>query len=185
MDDVTLDVAEKVVEPNSAATVKPKCCIHIVSEQSFDSDVKEFNESTLKKYRTVLAARRKFNMSDKNFNLPVSLNNYDCYHTQCYRKFTAVKKQKLVEISEADIKSLCYPEEINSNETDILAPTAIPKKNSSRQKKIVQNQTTDVLSIPDDSDYGYVMGKDIKYPLGLHGKHNELSFLAKNICLPD
>lgn len=144
MDDSTLDVAENVLEPNSAATVSRKCCIHIVSEKNPNSDVKEFNEFTLQKCQSVLAARRKFNMSYKNFDLPVSVNNYDCYHTLCYRKFTAIKKEKLLEISEADIKSLCYPEEINLNETETLASSTIPKI-SSRQKKIVQNQTTGIL----------------------------------------
>lgn len=42
----------------------------------------------------------------------------------------------------------------------------------------------DVMSIPHDSEYGYVVEIDIIYPTKLHDKHNEFPFLADNICPP-
>lgn len=136
-DNSTLDVAENIPKLVSSASVMRKCCIHFENNTVSDSDLKEFSESALKKCQIILAARRKFNMSYTNFNLPVSVNSYDCYHTPCYRKFTAVKREKLLEISETDIKTLCYAQADDNlsqtqDETDVV-PT-IPKIRS-RQKK--------------------------------------------------
>ena len=46
-------------------------------------------------------------------------------------------------------------------------------------------ETLDFMSIADDADYGYVFEVDINYPKSLHEKHNDLPFLAENICVPD
>ena len=43
----------------------------------------------------------------------------------------------------------------------------------------------DIMSVSNDAEYGYVFEVDINYPECLHEKHNELPFLAQNMCPPD
>jgi len=37
-----------------------------------------------------------------------------------------------------------------------------------------------ITEIADDSEYGYIFEVDLKYPLKLHNKHNDLSFCCNN-----
>ncbi|XP_071055058.1 uncharacterized protein [Onthophagus taurus] len=40
-------------------------------------------------------------------------------------------------------------------------------------------------NVSDTSDYGYILNVDIEYPRELHDLHNDLPFLAENICPPN
>ncbi|XP_071054991.1 uncharacterized protein [Onthophagus taurus] len=40
-------------------------------------------------------------------------------------------------------------------------------------------------NVSDTSDYGYILDVDIEYPRELHDLHNDLPFLAENICPPN
>lgn len=42
----------------------------------------------------------------------------------------------------------------------------------------------DVLSIPDESEYGYILEVDVEYPKALHDLHSDLPFLVENIVPP-
>lgn len=41
-----------------------------------------------------------------------------------------------------------------------------------------------ILNIPDDSDYGYILEVDLEYPISLHNWHNDLPFCAQNYAPP-
>ena len=63
--------------------------------------LKEFVNDTLNKCVYILSIRKESNLHSNNVILPQEVNEYQTYHVECYRRFTAVpQKYKNAAITE-------------------------------------------------------------------------------------
>lgn len=118
----------------------PQCCIHII--ENVGENVKLFTQETLDKSRHVLAARKKNSMLYREVKLPSVPNLIDGYHTHCYRKFTAIKNDKLKDISKADIQTIITSESPN------LSPTTAQNLNTKSEVNVTRSLRKGLLRNP-------------------------------------
>lgn len=69
--------------------IKPFCIFCLKKQEKLNL----FAQEILSKCVAVLKIRQKNNLCGKDVKLPKELNNFQQYHSQCYRRFAALPKK--------------------------------------------------------------------------------------------
>ncbi len=98
------------------------CCLHS-SNVSNNLPVKKFDSSKLQKCQEILLLRKDLNYKLADITLPDAVDDFNGYHSQCYKKFTSIslKKRKSANTEVSGevppcTSSQCSPPISNSNE---------------------------------------------------------------------
>lgn len=99
------------IEPTTSSGASRSCCIHL-GDVKVSEEIKLFGAETFKKCQLALCCRRKYNLKFSDIQFPHQDYQHLGYHTSCYRKITAIKKDKIDTITASDIKNIIYKENL-------------------------------------------------------------------------
>lgn len=72
-----------------SAKIKPICVFCFKKSEPLHL----FAPSYLEKYKNILEIRKNNDLSMKDTKVPVEINDFQKYHSKCYRQFTALPKK--------------------------------------------------------------------------------------------
>lgn len=130
------------IEPTTSSGARRSCCIHL-GDVKVSEEIKLFGAETFKKCQLALCCRRKYNLKFSDIQFPHQDYQHLGYHTSCYRKFTAIKKDKIDTITASDIENIIYKGNLTiyekkSTEENNQRPTR-------SKKNFLKNSNTSIL----------------------------------------
>ncbi|KAH0563679.1 hypothetical protein KQX54_004433 [Cotesia glomerata] len=83
-------------------------------KKTLSSQLKSFSEDNLIKCNAILSVRKNNKLSGHETVLPTKLNNFQLYHSECYRRFTALPlKYRKITSENASSAKLQQQENVN------------------------------------------------------------------------